>query len=271
MADAKQRVIKAGGLCVIGTSFFIEPKTEQQTRGRSGRQGEIGESIIFRSIKDDGLREIMSKNKLLYALTEKNPDIKEMDSKILKKSIEHFQKASHSRVFAKIRSNNDLSTQIEAGRAVFIRARNDLLEGVISPDDLIRDWAKDKTVQDRINLLKKAEGKTKDILLADFYSEYSDKLSSAKGRRLEQALFDAFKEKVMINAGDLQGLRHMILWSLFEKWKKYIEIVNDTVGYVDMNNSAKVSFFDKERHCLYIEAIENLQRIRIKRKPGDNN
>jgi len=48
-----------GGLCVIGTSCFEELRIEQQTRGRCGRQGDNGESYLFFSLEDPGLKVLM--------------------------------------------------------------------------------------------------------------------------------------------------------------------------------------------------------------------
>ncbi len=46
------------GLCVIGTSCFDDLRTEQQMRGRCGRQGDRGESYVFFSLEDDSLRRL---------------------------------------------------------------------------------------------------------------------------------------------------------------------------------------------------------------------
>ena len=48
--------IKAGGLLVIGTERHESRRIDNQLRGRSGRQGDIGESIFFLSLEDDLMR-----------------------------------------------------------------------------------------------------------------------------------------------------------------------------------------------------------------------
>lgn len=55
----KAQVIALGGLCVIGTECFDSLATEQQVRGRCGRQGSVGESYIFYSLEDHSIQTIM--------------------------------------------------------------------------------------------------------------------------------------------------------------------------------------------------------------------
>ncbi len=55
----KERINSLGGLCVIGTSCFSNLSTEQQMRGRCGRQGDKGESHVFFSIDDYGFKQLL--------------------------------------------------------------------------------------------------------------------------------------------------------------------------------------------------------------------
>ena len=69
----KKEVIKAGGLKVIGTEKHESSRIDEQLRGRSGRQGEVGESIFLLSLEDELIRiygnkkYINPKNKFIYA------------------------------------------------------------------------------------------------------------------------------------------------------------------------------------------------------------
>jgi len=57
----KNQSIEAGGLLVIGTERHESRRIDNQLRGRSGRQGDIGESIFFLSLEDDLMRIFGSK------------------------------------------------------------------------------------------------------------------------------------------------------------------------------------------------------------------
>ena len=52
----KQAVMAAGGLCVIGTERHESRRIDNQLRGRSGRQGDPGQSRFFLSLEDDLMR-----------------------------------------------------------------------------------------------------------------------------------------------------------------------------------------------------------------------
>ena len=57
----KQEAIQAGGLLVVGTERHESRRIDNQLRGRSGRQGDLGESVFFLSLEDDLMRIFGSK------------------------------------------------------------------------------------------------------------------------------------------------------------------------------------------------------------------
>ena len=57
----REMAIKSGGLLVIGTERHESRRIDNQLRGRSGRQGDIGESVFFLSLEDDLMRIFGSK------------------------------------------------------------------------------------------------------------------------------------------------------------------------------------------------------------------
>ncbi len=59
--ESKNQAIESGGLLVIGTERHESRRIDNQLRGRSGRQGDIGESIFFLSLEDDLMRIFGSK------------------------------------------------------------------------------------------------------------------------------------------------------------------------------------------------------------------
>ncbi len=61
-APQMEAVEQLGGLCVIGTTCFDDLRTEQQLRGRSGRQGSPGESHVYYSMEDAPLRILLRTN-----------------------------------------------------------------------------------------------------------------------------------------------------------------------------------------------------------------
>ena len=60
-SNSREIAIKSGGLSIIGTERHESRRIDNQLRGRSGRQGDIGESIFFLSLEDDLMRIFGSK------------------------------------------------------------------------------------------------------------------------------------------------------------------------------------------------------------------
>ena len=87
-----KKVIKLGGLCILGTERHESRRIDNQLRGRSGRQGDPGESIFFVSLEDDLMR-IFGSEKLqsmLSTLGLKQGEV--IEHKWLSSSIERAQK-----------------------------------------------------------------------------------------------------------------------------------------------------------------------------------
>ena len=87
-----QKVIDLGGLCIVGTERHESRRIDNQLRGRSGRQGDPGESIFFVSLEDDLMR-IFGSEKLqsmLSTLGLKKGEV--IEHKWLTSSIERAQK-----------------------------------------------------------------------------------------------------------------------------------------------------------------------------------
>ena len=56
IAEAREIVVKAGGLCIIATERHESRRIDNQLRGRSGRQGDPGQSRFYLSLEDDLMR-----------------------------------------------------------------------------------------------------------------------------------------------------------------------------------------------------------------------
>ena len=104
MADAKQRVIDAGGLYVLGTERHDSRRIDNQLRGRSGRQGDPGESRFYLSLEDDLMRRFSSDRVASIMDRLKIPDDVPIEAKMVSKSIERSQSQVESQNF-EIRKN----------------------------------------------------------------------------------------------------------------------------------------------------------------------
>ncbi len=91
--EARQKVKEAGGLCVIGTERHESRRIDNQLRGRSGRQGDPGETIFFLSLDDDLMR-IFGAEKLAPLLAHRKIGLKDGESlthPLISKTLERAQ------------------------------------------------------------------------------------------------------------------------------------------------------------------------------------
>ena len=82
----------AGGLKIIGTERHESRRIDNQLRGRSGRQGDVGESKFYISLEDDIMR-LFASEKLMSIFNALGvPENEEIHHKSLTKTIERAQK-----------------------------------------------------------------------------------------------------------------------------------------------------------------------------------
>ncbi len=95
--EEKARVIEAGGLCIIGTERHESRRIDNQLRGRSGRQGDVGASVFFISLEDDLMKRFGGERmKSIYARSKMEED-ECLEAKILTRLIEYAQKQIEGR------------------------------------------------------------------------------------------------------------------------------------------------------------------------------
>ena len=102
--EEKQKVIEAGGLKIIGTERHESRRIDNQLRGRSGRQGDPGESKFYIGLDDDLMKifggDAITKVYNTLGADENMP----IDSRIISNAVENAQKKVEGRNFS-IRKN----------------------------------------------------------------------------------------------------------------------------------------------------------------------
>ncbi len=102
--EEKQKVIAAGGLCIIGTERHESRRIDNQLRGRSGRQGDVGASVFFLSLEDDLMKRFGGERMQRIYERSKMQEEESLESKMLTRLIEYAQKQIEGRNFS-IRKN----------------------------------------------------------------------------------------------------------------------------------------------------------------------
>ncbi len=125
----KKKVIEAGGLKIIGTSRHESRRIDNQLRGRSGRQGDPGESRFYISLDDD-LMKIFGGDMItkVYESLNASEDLP-IESKIISKAVENAQKKVEGRNFSIRKNVLQYDDVMNVQRTVIYQQRREVLDG----------------------------------------------------------------------------------------------------------------------------------------------
>ena len=133
IAPEAEKVRQAGGLYILGTERHESRRIDNQLRGRSGRQGDPGESRFYLSLEDDLMRLFGGQERMdrLIALIDRLglEESTPIDAKMLSNSIESAQQKIESNNFKRrkyVLSYDDVMNQ---QRTVIYKQRGDVLDG----------------------------------------------------------------------------------------------------------------------------------------------
>ena len=129
ISEEAQQVRQAGGLFIIGTERHESRRIDNQLRGRSGRQGDPGESRFYLSLQDDLMR-LFSSERVMgmmdsLGLDEDTP----IDAKILSGAVENAQKNVESRNFKARKNVLEYDDVMNTQREVIYAQRQKVLDG----------------------------------------------------------------------------------------------------------------------------------------------
>lgn len=124
-----QKVREAGGLFILGTERHESRRIDNQLRGRSGRQGDPGESRFFLSLEDDLLRLFGSDRLIMMVDRLGLPEDMPIDAKILSNTIENAQKRLEDQNFKRRKYVLTYDDVMNQQRNLIYKQRNDVLCG----------------------------------------------------------------------------------------------------------------------------------------------
>jgi preprotein translocase subunit SecA len=131
--------VQAGGLYILGTERHESRRIDNQLRGRSGRQGDVGESRFYISLEDDLVRrfagDTLKKNMERFGMN----DDEVIESRMVSKRIESAQEKVERQNFEVRKHLIEYDDVLNQQRTVIYDYRRDILEGQEHIHDLIRD------------------------------------------------------------------------------------------------------------------------------------
>ena len=127
--EEKEKVIEAGGLKIIGTQRHESRRIDNQLRGRSGRQGDPGESRFYIGLDDDLMKifggDIVTKVYNTLGADEDMP----IESRLISKTVENAQKKVEGRNFSIRKNVLQYDDVMNVQRTVIYEQRREVLDG----------------------------------------------------------------------------------------------------------------------------------------------
>ena len=272
----KERVKSLGGLFVIGTERMESRRVDNQARGRSGRQGDEGNSIFYVSLEDDLMRIFGSEsmNNILEKLGLK--DGESIDHPWINKALERAQQKVEARNFdirkTLLKFDNVLSDQ----RQVIFSERNNVmnnkeifnysnnfLQDII--EDLIEDKKKYLTnpkandfnrkfisifgksfTDEEINELIKLNEK-------DFYSKINNKFQEKRNERVEllgEERAEQIEKGFFLQIVDMNWKSHI----------QYLEQLRQVIGLRSYGQRDPLVEYKREAFDLFENLLQKLKR-----------
>ena len=135
--EEKKKVVEAGGLKIIGTERHESRRIDNQLRGRSGRQGDPGESRFYIGLDDD-LMKIFGGNAItkVYNTLGASEDMP-IESRVISKAVENAQKKVEGRNFSIRKNVLQYDDVMNKQREIIYKQRREVLDGENLKDNIL--------------------------------------------------------------------------------------------------------------------------------------
>ena len=273
--EEKEKVIQLGGLYVIGTERHESRRIDNQLRGRSGRQGDPGESRFYISLEDDLMRRFQGER--IQSIMDKLnlPDDEKIEQSMVTKSIERAQAQVESLNF-EIRKNVLKFDQVlNQQRDVIYKWRRDLLRSD-NIENLIIDWRDDifDDLQNNIDSYK-----TQYETLEDFKNLVDDELNLILSENIKKQILKDVEvnDKLQIisnleslyiknfesDPSNFMNLARMGSLSFIDQsWKNHLsemDYLRSGIGLRAMGQRDPLVEYQKEGYDLFEDLIHNVK------------
>ncbi len=277
--DEKQKVIDAGGLKIIGTERHESRRIDNQLRGRSGRQGDIGESKFYIGLDDD-LMKIFGGDKIttVYNTLGASEDLP-IDSRIISKSVENAQKKVESRNFSIRKNVLKYDDVMNVQREIIYGQRREVLDGENIHDNILKMI---KSVsEDTVNMFIQDEEGTLNIeplnleIINTFGIDILDYLKKNKKspekviKHLQKQAKEKYEEKGKeFEKEQLEELERVVMLKVVdEKWMNHIDAMDelkDGIGLRAYGQQDPVVKYRLEGMDMFDEMVMNIKTDVVK-------
>ena len=236
--EEKEKVIAAGGLKIIGTERHESRRIDNQLRGRSGRQGDPGESKFYIGLDDDLMKifggDMITKVYNTIGMDENVP----IENKLISNAVESAQKKVEGRNFSIRKNVLKYDDVMNAQREIIYKQRREVLDGENLKDNIlnmIKTLAEEVVLtyfsseeEVSIEALDTDIRNTFGIEMVDFIKENS-KNSNVIIAKLQELALAKYEEKEQdIGNDDLRELERVVMLKVVDqKWMDHIDAMDE--------------------------------------------
>jgi preprotein translocase subunit SecA len=234
--EEHDEVKELGGLYVLGTERHESRRIDNQLRGRSGRQGDPGESRFYLSLEDDLMR-LFASNRIESIMNRlKWPEDEPITAKMVSRAIENAQKQVEGVNFERRKNVLKYDEVMNTQRKIVYEDRRRILEGEALRDQAMDMLAElvDGTVAQYVNKEIFPEEWDLTGLVTALQSTYPTQLTANTLKEIEDA--DELREMVLQEAitayerreqelgeGTMRELERMVLLSVIDnRWREHL-------------------------------------------------
>ncbi len=236
--EEKEKVISAGGLKIIGTERHESRRIDNQLRGRSGRQGDPGESKFYIGLDDDLMKifggDMITKVYNTIGMDENIP----IENRMISNAVESAQKKVEGRNFSIRKNVLKYDDVMNAQREIIYKQRREVLDGENLKDNILNMinslaeevvltyFAGDEEVS--VEALDTDIRNTFGIEMVDFIKENS-KDSNVIVEKLRELASSKYEEKENeIGSEDLRELERVVMLKVVDqKWMDHIDAMDE--------------------------------------------
>ena len=273
--EEKNKVKELGGLFVIGTERHESRRIDNQLRGRSGRQGDEGNSIFYISLEDDLMRIFGSEsiNSIMQKFGLKEGE--SIDHPWINKALERAQKRVEGRNYDIRKTLLKFDDTMNDQRKVIFEQRKDVLKSnnineIINAfhEDIIEIFSNEKIIYTRENKLDSFKVKIKPIVGKSIKDEEFDNIIKLENKEFKNTIkkkFDEFRNKrskAIQETANLELEKRVLLQTIDFLWRshlQHLEHLRQAVGLSGYAQKDPLQEFKREAFKLFENLLNKIK------------
>ena len=236
--EEKEKVIAAGGLKIIGTERHESRRIDNQLRGRSGRQGDPGESKFYIGLDDDLMKifggDMITKVYNTIGMDENIP----IENSLISNAVENAQKKVEGRNFSIRKNVLKYDDVMNAQREIIYKQRRQVLDGEninesilnminsLAEEVVLTYFAGEGDVN--VEALSTDIRNTFGLEMTDWLKENSKNANEVVAKVQELALSKYAEKEKEVGSNELRELERVVMLKVVDqKWMDHIDAMDE--------------------------------------------